>query len=64
MLDFSKYDAETRKLLDEVYAVYGQFSAWKLRNITHQEPPRHDTPAGQEITHEALRDYFKTQVIV
>ena len=64
MLDFSKYSVETRELLDEVYAVYGQFSAWKLRSMTQQEPPWHDTPAGQEITHEALQDHFKTQVVV
>jgi uncharacterized phage-associated protein len=63
-LDFSKYDQETRGLLDEVYAVYGQFAAWKLRNMTHQEPPWCTTPAGQEITHDALRAYFKTQVDV
>jgi uncharacterized phage-associated protein len=63
-LDFSKYDQETRHLLDEVYAVYGQFAAWKLRNMTHQEPPWCMTPAGQEITHDALRAYFKTQVDV
>jgi uncharacterized phage-associated protein len=63
-LDFSKYDQETRDLLDEVYAVYGQFAAWKLRNMTDQEPPWCMTPAGQEITHDALRDYFKTHVDV
>ncbi len=63
-LDFSKYDQETRDLLDEVYMVYGQFAAWKLRNMTHQEPPWHDTPEGQEITHDALRVYFKMQVTV
>lgn len=63
-LDFSKYDQQTRELLDEVYAVYGQFAAWKLRNMTHQEPPWCHTPEGQEISHEALRAYFKTQVRV
>lgn len=63
-LDFSKYDQETRELLDEIYAVYGQFAAWKLRNMTHQDPPWHHTPAGQEITQDALRAYFKTQVTV
>jgi uncharacterized phage-associated protein len=61
-LDFSKYDQETRDLLDEVYAVYGQFAAWKLRNMTHQESPWCMTPPGQEITHDALRAYCKTQV--
>jgi len=63
-LDFPKYAQETRELLDEVYAVYGQFAAWKLRNMTHQEPPWCMTPEGQEITHDALRVYFKTQVNV
>ena len=64
ILDFSKYDQETRALLDEVYTVYGQFAAWKLRNMTHKEPPWCNTPEGNEITHDALRAYFKTQVDV
>jgi uncharacterized phage-associated protein len=59
-----KYDHETRDLLDEVYAVYGQFSAWKLRNMTHQEPPWLTTPEGKEISHDTLRAYFVTQVQV
>jgi len=62
-LDFSKYDADTRELLDEVYATYGQFSAWKLRNMTHDEPPWSAVaPWGGRITHDALREYFKTLV--
>jgi uncharacterized phage-associated protein len=63
-LDFAKYDLGTRELLDEVYAIYGQFAAWKLRDMTHQEPPWRDTPTGEEITHDALCAYFKTQVLV
>lgn len=63
-LDFEKYDQEARELLDEVYATYGQFAAWKLRNMTHDEPPWRDTPEGWVITHEALRDYFSTRVSV
>jgi uncharacterized phage-associated protein len=63
-LDFSKYDPDTRDLLDEVYMVYGQFSAWKLRNMTHQEAPWRQTPEGKDISHAALRDYFATQVQV
>ena len=60
--DFSIYDAQTRDLLDEVYAVYGQFSAWKLRDMTHSEPPWRDTVPGQEIRHDDLRGYFATRV--
>jgi uncharacterized phage-associated protein len=57
-------DEKERNLLDEVWNVYGQFSAWKLRNMTHEEPPWRDTPKGRGsvIDREALRAYFKTQV--
>lgn len=48
------------ELLDEVYDVYGQFSAWKLRNMTHIEPPWRDTLVNDEITHDKLREYFET----
>ena len=51
-----------RSLLDEVWDVYGQFSAWKLRNMTHEEPPWRDTQSGAVISHDALRAYFATQV--
>ena len=44
-LDFSTFDAPTRELLDEVYSVYGQFSAWKLREMTHEEAPWKETYA-------------------
>ncbi len=63
-LDFSKYAVEERELLDEVYEIYGQFAAWKLRHMAYQESPWQETPAGEEISHGALRDYFKTQVYV
>ena len=59
--DFSNFDAQTRELLDEVYATYGQFSAWKLRDMTHSEPPWCDTPVGHEIRHDGLSDYFATR---
>jgi uncharacterized phage-associated protein len=61
-IDFSKYSTEERELLDEVYSVYGQYSAWKLRNMTHEEPPWIDANAagGSTISHEAMTEYFKT----
>jgi uncharacterized phage-associated protein len=63
-LNFDKFDAQTREFLDEIYNVMGQFSAWKLRNMTHREPPWRDTfESGEKIiSHKALRDYFKTLV--
>ena len=64
-VDFENYDANTRDLLDDVYNVYGQYSAWKLRDLTHQEPPLVDAAkAGLNsvISHSSLRAYFKTQL--
>jgi uncharacterized phage-associated protein len=56
------YLPEVREILDAVLTVYGQFSAWKLRDITHDEPPWRDTPRNSEISHESLRDFFSTVV--
>lgn len=38
----SIFDREQTKLLNEVYEVYGQYSAWKLRELTHAEAPWKD----------------------
>ncbi|GAA6618466.1 Panacea domain-containing protein [Scytonema sp. NUACC26] len=63
-IDFSKYDKPTRELLDEVYRVYGQFSAWKLRNMTHDEELWKDAYKGDiVIAHQAMKQYFKTQLV-
>jgi len=65
-LDYPKavkeFPQPVTELLDEVYKVYGQFSAWKLRNLTHAEPPWKNTTQPNEISHEVLRKYFKTQL--
>lgn len=61
-VDLRAFEPEVRELLDEVYSVYGQYSAFRLRSITHQEPPWQQTPDGGVISHELMRDYFKTQI--
>lgn len=60
-------DERTSGLLDEVFDVYGRYSAWHLRSMTHDESPwkDHYSPereADKVIPHEALTRYFKTQV--
>ena len=61
------------KLSEKEYALfkavmeeYGQFSAIKLMNMTHEEPPWKQTYSekspGKEITYERLKKYFKTQI--
>lgn len=62
-VNFGVYTLEMKELLDEVYNVFGQFSAWKLRNLTHVEPPWKDVESSAgEISHESMREYFKTQL--
>jgi len=62
-IDFSIYTKDIRDLLDEVYSVFGQFSAWKLRNMTHQEPPWIGASGSSGvISHGSMKEYFATQV--
>lgn len=61
--DPSVFDKDTRALMDEVFEMYGQYSAGKLRNMTHEEAPWKDAYAqapSSEISHQAMTDYFKT----
>jgi uncharacterized phage-associated protein len=57
--------SEEELLFNEVMEEYGQFSAIKLMNMTHDELPWkktfHKNPQG-EITYDLLREYFKTQI--
>lgn len=53
---------EIMEILDEVYQVYGQFSAWKLRNMTHDETPWLDTSRNEVITDCKMLTFFKTQI--
>lgn len=56
------YTEQCAGLLDEVYDVYGQYSAWKLSDMTHAEPPWNEAPPRGIISHAALAAYFKTQI--
>ncbi|TKB81246.1 MAG: DUF4065 domain-containing protein [Nitrospira sp.] len=61
--DISIYGKNTQELLNEVYSVYGQYSAWKLRNMTHEEPPWMDAKkSGKAISNSAMKEYFKTLI--
>jgi uncharacterized phage-associated protein len=64
--DPASIDPEVSDLLDETYDVFGQFSAWKLRNMTHAEPPWKDNfvqgKSSVIIPTEEMMAYFKTQL--
>jgi len=57
----------TAKHLEEVFSVYGHFSAWDLERMTHQEEPWRNARKGlspddeghQVITHADMRGYYR-----
>lgn len=54
----SPFDEETESILEEVYAVFGKYSAWGLRNMTHREDPWKETPRDCEISQNKIKEYF------
>lgn len=65
-IDFSRFSDDDRELLDEVFKVYGQFSAWKLRNMSHNETPWKETyvegEASREIPPAVMAEFFQTLI--
>ncbi len=65
--DIPDFDGKTKQLLDEVYRVLGQYSAWKLREMTHYETPwvnAYQKSPGSVISHKDMAEYFKPFVKV
>lgn len=56
--DYCSLDSRTAAILEEVYQEFGQYSAWKLRNMTHQETPWKKTKKNDVISNELIKDYF------
>ena len=61
--DDSIFNQNQKDLIKEVYSVYGQFSALKLMDMTHSEPPYMTTEIGQIINDGKLIDYFQTRLV-
>lgn len=53
-----------KDLVVEIWKVYGQFSAWRLRDMTHNESPWQETGRNRVISHEILKNFFKPLVVV
>jgi len=61
-IDISRYPEEVQEILDEVYEVFGQYSGWKLRNMTNDDPPYRDTVRATIIKHDTMKIHFKTML--
>ena len=57
-INLPDFPDETVRILEDVYDVFGQYSAWKLREMTHAEKPWMSTAEGGVINVELIRDYF------
>lgn len=56
-------DTKTADVLVDVYNVYGQFSAWRLRDMTHEEKPWIDHEKERsEIPVPELASFFSERV--
>lgn len=52
---FDKVD-ETE--LAQVFELFGKYSPWSLRNMTHEEAPWKNTPINHQISMDAMREFF------
>ena len=59
----SEIPQESKELIDEVYSIYGQFSASALRNMTHNEPPWKSTENFEIISRGLLKEFFLTRIV-
>lgn len=59
---FDEYTEDERCLLDEIYRVFGQYSAWALSEMTHQTPPWREAFPNGIISKESMNAYFLTRI--
>lgn len=57
-----KLSGKEKELINEVYSIYGQFSAWKLKDMTHQESPWKNTKRNYTISDEEMKNFFITRL--
>jgi len=56
-------DSDTSSLLEDVYKVFGKYSAWGLRQMTHEETPWKSTKINDVIDTDIIKDYFKENYV-
>ncbi|MDR1135842.1 MAG: DUF4065 domain-containing protein [Clostridiales Family XIII bacterium] len=63
--DYSDADIadEDKSLLEDVYQSFAGYSAWGLREMTHNEAPWKETPQGEAIDPVLIKDYFECEII-
>ena len=59
------FSDQQKEIIDEVLDVYGQFSAWKLRNLSHEDEPwiNHHEKVDTTIYPDEMKNYFKQLLV-
>ena len=59
------FTEQQKEIIDEVLDVYGQFSAWKLRNLSHEDEPwiNHYEKIDSTIYPNEMKNYFKQLLV-
>jgi uncharacterized phage-associated protein len=61
--DVEQLDSRDREALDDIYEYYGQYSPWRLRNMTHEEKPWIDAyNVNKLIPLDAMIEFFAPQI--
>ena len=58
--NFSEREEKTLQFTQEAF---GQFSAWKLANMTHEESPWQDTKTNEVIPLNKIKKYFEEHYV-
>lgn len=62
-INLDQFSQDQLDLLEEIYDVFGQFSAWKLRNMTHEETPWKAKEASAGIIEKSsMIEFYKTRL--
>jgi uncharacterized phage-associated protein len=62
--DMIKLDENEKRLIKMVYDNFGQYSAARLRKITHENGPWKNTWVSSPISHESMTSYFDSLINV
>lgn len=68
MASINKIKPNDENLLNQVYDVFGQYTAWTLREKTHTEKPwleatESGTVLNRKISRDTMKDYFKEHYV-
>jgi uncharacterized phage-associated protein len=56
-------DKDVANVLEMIFNEYGKYSAWHLRNKTHEERPWRVTKANHIISKKIIKEYFEEEVL-